>query len=119
MSANPTGPLHVGTGRGAALGDSLARVLQWAGYRVDRATAPAGPFTTIADPDATTLLGPRSATVVNLYRSEGRYVLVDVPIGAADHRWFYRVTAHGPGGDGPPSAVVCGTPPGFSCSAGS
>jgi arginyl-tRNA synthetase len=36
VSANPTGPLHVGTGRGAALGDSLARVLQWAGYRVDR-----------------------------------------------------------------------------------
>jgi len=35
-SANPTGPLHVGTGRGAALGDSLARVLQWAGYQVDR-----------------------------------------------------------------------------------
>src|SRR5581483_8131544 len=36
VSANPTGPLHVGTGRGAALGDSLARVLQWAGYQVDR-----------------------------------------------------------------------------------
>jgi len=36
VSANPTGPLHVGTGRGAALGDSLARVLDRAGYRVDR-----------------------------------------------------------------------------------
>jgi arginyl-tRNA synthetase len=36
VSANPTGPLHVGTGRGAALGDSLARILVWAGYRVDR-----------------------------------------------------------------------------------
>jgi arginyl-tRNA synthetase len=36
VSANPTGPLHVGTGRGAALGDSLARVLQHAGYRVER-----------------------------------------------------------------------------------
>ncbi|MEA2641396.1 MAG: arginyl-tRNA synthetase, partial [Chloroflexota bacterium] len=36
VSANPTGPLHVGTGRGAALGDSLARVLEHAGYRVDR-----------------------------------------------------------------------------------
>ncbi len=36
VSANPTGPLHVGTGRGAALGDSLARVLEWAGYAVDR-----------------------------------------------------------------------------------
>lgn len=36
VSANPTGPLHVGTGRGAALGDSLARVLEWAGYHVER-----------------------------------------------------------------------------------
>ena len=36
VSANPTGPLHVGNGRGAALGDSLARVLDKAGYRVQR-----------------------------------------------------------------------------------
>jgi len=36
VSANPTGPLHVGTGRGAALGDSLARVMRWVGYEVDR-----------------------------------------------------------------------------------
>src|SRR5439155_7067802 len=36
VSANPTGPLHVGTGRGAALGDSLARVLEKAGYKVER-----------------------------------------------------------------------------------
>jgi arginyl-tRNA synthetase len=36
VSANPTGPLHVGTGRGAALGDSLARVLEHAGYAVER-----------------------------------------------------------------------------------
>ena len=36
VSANPTGPLHVGTGRGAALGDSLARVLERAGYTVER-----------------------------------------------------------------------------------
>ncbi len=33
VSANPTGPLHVGHGRGAAVGDSLARVLKAAGYR--------------------------------------------------------------------------------------
>ena len=32
VSANPTGPLHVGHGRGAAYGDSLARVLRAAGY---------------------------------------------------------------------------------------
>ncbi len=36
VSANPTGPLHIGHGRGAALGDALARLLTAAGYRVDR-----------------------------------------------------------------------------------
>ncbi len=36
VSANPTGPLHVGHGRGAAYGDALARVLKAAGYEVDR-----------------------------------------------------------------------------------
>ena len=35
VSANPTGPLHVGHGRGAAVGDSLARLLRCAGYTVD------------------------------------------------------------------------------------
>lgn len=34
VSANPTGPLHVGHGRGAAVGDSLARVLRFAGFDV-------------------------------------------------------------------------------------
>ena len=32
VSANPTGPLHIGHGRGAAVGDSLMRVLRFAGY---------------------------------------------------------------------------------------
>jgi len=36
VSANPTGPLHVGQGRNAALGDGLARVLERAGHRVQR-----------------------------------------------------------------------------------
>ncbi len=35
VSANPTGPLHVGHGRGAVHGDALARILRAAGYRVD------------------------------------------------------------------------------------
>ncbi len=34
VSANPTGPLHVGHGRGAAYGDALARLLRCAGYMV-------------------------------------------------------------------------------------
>jgi arginyl-tRNA synthetase len=36
VSANPTGPLHVGHGRGAAYGASLASILDAAGYRVQR-----------------------------------------------------------------------------------
>ncbi|MCZ6706327.1 MAG: arginine--tRNA ligase [Chloroflexi bacterium] len=36
VSANPTGPLHVAHGRGAVLGDSMARVLEAAGYAVQR-----------------------------------------------------------------------------------
>jgi len=36
VSANPTGPLHVGHGRGAAYGDALARVLAAAGNQVER-----------------------------------------------------------------------------------
>jgi len=35
VSANPTGPLHVGHGRGAAVGDSIARILRFAGYQVN------------------------------------------------------------------------------------
>ncbi len=34
VSANPTGPLHVGHGRGAAIGDSLVRLMRRAGYTV-------------------------------------------------------------------------------------
>ena len=36
VSANPTGPLHIGHGRGAAFGDVLARVLRKAGHDVTR-----------------------------------------------------------------------------------
>lgn len=36
VSANPTGPLHVGHGRGAAVGSSLANLLKAAGYNVTR-----------------------------------------------------------------------------------
>ncbi|MFH1625433.1 MAG: arginine--tRNA ligase, partial [Pseudomonadota bacterium] len=34
VSANPTGPLHIGHGRGAAVGDALANILKAAGYNV-------------------------------------------------------------------------------------
>jgi len=36
VSANPTGPVHIGTARNAALGDSIARVLAKAGWQVQR-----------------------------------------------------------------------------------
>ena len=36
VSANPTGPLHVGHGRQAALGDAISTLLEWQGYSVTR-----------------------------------------------------------------------------------
>ena len=36
VSANPTGPLHVGHGRQAALGDAIASLLEWSGWHVKR-----------------------------------------------------------------------------------
>lgn len=36
VSANPTGPMHIGNARGGAIGDCLASVLDWAGYDVTR-----------------------------------------------------------------------------------
>ena len=36
VSANPTGPLHVGHGRQAALGDAISTLLEWTGWKVSR-----------------------------------------------------------------------------------
>jgi len=36
VSANPTGPMHVGHGRGAVTGDTVASLLEWAGWKVTR-----------------------------------------------------------------------------------
>lgn len=36
VSANPTGPLHLGHGRGLSLGKSVANLLEWTGYKVTR-----------------------------------------------------------------------------------
>lgn len=36
VSANPTGPMHIGNARGGALGDSIAAAYDWAGYEVKR-----------------------------------------------------------------------------------
>ena len=36
VSANPTGTMHIGNARGGAIGDTLAEVLKWAGFYVER-----------------------------------------------------------------------------------
>lgn len=36
VSANPTGPMHIGNARGGAMGDCLAEILSWAGYKTER-----------------------------------------------------------------------------------
>ena len=36
VSANPTGPMHIGNARGGAMGDCLAEILGWAGYHSER-----------------------------------------------------------------------------------
>ena len=36
VSANPTGPLTVGHGRGAVFGDTVSRLLEWTGHNVER-----------------------------------------------------------------------------------
>jgi arginyl-tRNA synthetase len=36
VSANPTGPMHVGHGRGGVVGDAVARLLDWSGHAVTR-----------------------------------------------------------------------------------
>ena len=36
VSANPTGPMHIGNARGGAIGDCLAAVMEYAGYDVER-----------------------------------------------------------------------------------
>ena len=36
VSANPTGPMHIGNARGGAIGDGIASVLEWAGFQASR-----------------------------------------------------------------------------------
>ncbi len=36
VSANPTGPMHVGNARGAALGDGISSLLEWTGWHTER-----------------------------------------------------------------------------------
>lgn len=36
VSANPTGPMHIGNARGGAIGDGIASVLEWSGHKTER-----------------------------------------------------------------------------------
>jgi hypothetical protein len=117
----PAGPAAVTTLRARAGGGSGEVVVSWSGvagathYRVARAVAPSGPFTTVADVNAASGTGSHVPSVVNLYLDQGSYVVVDVPTGSASRRWYYAVTAAADGASAPQSAVVCGAPPGSSC----
>jgi arginyl-tRNA synthetase len=55
VSANPTGPLHVGNGRWASIGDSLSRVLAAAGYNVEKEYLVNDQFTQVDNFAATVL----------------------------------------------------------------
>jgi len=117
----PSAPAAVSTLRAVAGGGSGEILLSWSGvpgatgYRVGRAVAPSGPFTTVADVNAASGTGSHAPSVVNLYIAEGRYAIVDVPTGSPDRRWYYVVTATSGAATAPPSAAVCGAPPGSSC----
>jgi len=89
VSANPTGPLHAGHGRGAAYGDSLARVLRQCGYEVvredylnDRGTQMAAFFTS--------LIARRDGQPIPENGYNGQYVIdwaAEMPAGADVAAW--------------------------------
>ena len=83
------------------------------GYRVSRSTAATGPFSVSADFNVAAGTSTKDTTVVNLYADGARLVYVEVPATADPHR-YYRVAAYNAGGEGAPSAVVCGAPVGYS-----
>ena len=86
------------------------------GYRVSRALSPGGPFTTTADYDVATGTSVKASGVTNVYftNSQGfSYVEVVTDSATNGPRRYYRVTAYNAAGAATPSAVVCGTPPGF------
>lgn len=113
-------PAAVAEVRAAPGGGSGEIAVTWRGvpgantYRVERATAPQGPFETsgVIGTDGSVT---RGEGVVNLFAAgDGTFTYVEVITGLANGgvaRWF-RVLALGAGGTSAPSRVVCGAPPG-------
>ena len=73
VSANPTGPLHVGHGRQAALGDAISTLLEWTGWRVDREFYYNDAGTQIANLALSTQARVREITGAPLEIPEGGY----------------------------------------------
>lgn len=121
------GPVSVITAR--AGGGSGEVELVWdavagaTGYRVLRGAGVDGPFEPAADVDVTTGSTTAAPEVVNIFSDQHTYLPSGGPLGAPDQSpWFqvvevafaercYRVIAYDPTGDGPASAVACGSPP--------
>ena len=84
VSANPTGPLHVGHGRGAAVGDSICRLLAATGWdvasefyyndagRTDKTTSPCRYRPAARDWIRRIPTGPRTVTVATLHYRRGQ-----------------------------------------------
>ena len=119
--AGTAAPAQVTVARAGPAGGSGEIEVVWGpvalatGYRVARATAPGGPFTTTADYDVATGTSVKAAGVTNVvfFSSSQTFQYVEIvsAVPADPHRYF-RVTAYNAGGEGSPSAVVCGSPPG-------
>lgn len=121
-STRPTGALppqvtvlHAGSAGGSGeIQVAWRGVANATGYRVSRASAASGPFTTSADFDVTTGKSTKAPGVRNLYyTNEQGFVYVEEISGAgSDPRRYFRVTAYNTTGEAQPSAVVCGAPTG-------
>ena len=72
VSANPTGPVHAGHGRGAAYGDSLARLLERCGYDVAPGVLPERPWRARCRRFAASLAGPQGRRAGARGRLPGR-----------------------------------------------
>ena len=89
VSANPTGPLHAGHGRGAAYGDSLARLLDRVGYAVARENYLNDRGTQMAL-FAASLEARRDGKAVPEGGYQGEYIVEwakDIPVGADVAAW--------------------------------
>jgi hypothetical protein len=118
-----------GAGPGGGSGEVLLTwnaVADATGYRVLRSSTAEGSFEVVAELDVTTGDATAESDVVNVYSGEHSYIpsggTLDGPDGSAQFNYVdlgneqrcFRVIAFNAAGDGPPSAVACGAPPGVA-----